>query len=258
MTTLNTDILPVVGQVYYRYLLAKILKPLYDGFCINYFFRRKLAVRSIENDEAARSVSWEQRRCRYPDEGLPIRLPHLKPVYPKHSYSACTVQCRRDAQIEACNCSSFFMPNTKPSEQCDFDGLACLHEQFSRLTVVKAEWSKRSGLYCKCPPSCTETDIAVVSDERVADIDERGVATVEIGLAFLPTERFRRNVVRTPLDLVGMKKHFSFFFKDTDILFSFSGKRCWFVFGCEYIELRRSFLLGIFKTNRRIYQNYSN
>lgn len=149
---------------------------------------------SIENDLAAREVSADRRRCKYPDEDPPS-------VYRHHSYSACTVQCRKNAQLAICNCTNFFMPNTSQSLHCGLEGLMCLHDHYGELSVLRAAWGSRSGLYCDCQPSCTETDISVIADDRVATVYSH--SKVEISLDFLPTERFRRNVVRGPLDLVG-------------------------------------------------------
>lgn len=67
--------------------------------------------------------------------------------------------------------------------------------------MLKASWSSRPGLYCDCLPSCTEAEISVVKDFKVTSAAE--FAAVHIELAFLPSERYRRNVVRGILDLVG-------------------------------------------------------
>lgn len=68
--------------------------------------------------------------------------------------------------------------------------------------VLKARWSQAYGLYCDCLPSCTEAEISVVKDFK--EPNTRKYSTVGIGLSTLPSERYRRNVVRGVLDLVGM------------------------------------------------------
>lgn len=73
-------------------------------------------------------ITPEKRRCRYSDEN------NLK-VYPYYSYSACTVQCRKDAQMRLCNCSNFFMPNTPEDEKCDLNGIICLNDKVNLLSV---------------------------------------------------------------------------------------------------------------------------
>lgn len=57
---------------------------------------------------------------------------------------------------------------------------------------------------CDCLPSCTEVDIGIVHDSRESIFDsDRRYSTIEIQLSALPTERYKRNVVRGRLDLVG-------------------------------------------------------
>ncbi|XP_028042914.1 sodium channel protein Nach-like [Bombyx mandarina] len=144
------------------------------------FHRRYIALRNIENDSGTRSIAPEKRKCRYNDE-------NFLDVYRHYSYTACTVQCRKDAQMRFCNCSNYFMPNVPEHLKCN---------------VLKAPWSSRPGLYCNCLPSCTEAEISVINDLKDATAED--YATVEIELAMLPSERYRRNVVRGILDLVDL------------------------------------------------------
>lgn len=119
------------------------------------------------------------------------------------------------------------MPNTPESLHCNIDGLKCLNEYYEELTVVIAPWSTgKKGVVCDCLPSCTEIDISVVYDARdkldgklarketafsclcfpmVFSIfgSSQPISKVQIGLAALPTERYKRNVIRGKLDLVG-------------------------------------------------------
>lgn len=117
-------------------------------------------MKNIENDEGIRDVSIDQRNCRYYDEN------NLN-VHKLYSYSACSVQCRKDAQLRMCNCTSHLMPNTDISMHCGMKGLICLNEHYEELSVVIAKWtSGRKGVVCDCLPSCTELDISVVLDSR--------------------------------------------------------------------------------------------
>lgn len=216
-------------------------------------YQRQIAVRNIENDPQTRAVSVQQRSCRFPDE-------NTLDVHRLYSYSACSVQCRKNRQLALCNCTSHLMPNTDRRFHCDMAGLRCLNDNYEELSVVIASWShERKGLVCDCLPSCTEIDVSVVHDARFnmdeaaaaededseekllrpvpvangtqdyddgsddgggEDDDEepvqmeairelprqsvaRPVAAVKIALAALPTERYKRNVVRGTLDLVG-------------------------------------------------------
>lgn len=51
-------------------------------------------------------------------------------------------------------------------DKCTLEGLVCLNQKFSDLSVMRPKWAKRSGLVCDCPPSCTETDITVLKDDK--------------------------------------------------------------------------------------------
>lgn len=52
-----------------------------------------------------KDVAIENRKCRYVDE-------NYLDVYEYYSYSACLVQCRKDAHFKTCNCTHHLMPNT--------------------------------------------------------------------------------------------------------------------------------------------------
>ncbi|CAG9829802.1 unnamed protein product [Diabrotica balteata] len=86
--------------------------------------------------------------------------------------------------------------------QCTLEGIKCLNEYYNEISVLKASWSNRTGLVCGCLPSCNEIELSVIRDDKVGIIND--FAVVELTLERLPTERFKRNVVRGKLDLVGM------------------------------------------------------
>ncbi|XP_077290852.1 sodium channel protein Nach-like [Arctopsyche grandis] len=172
LTSLQSDYFPVVENIQYR---------------------RHIAIRNIENDPNTRETTPIQRNCRFQDEN------NLE-VYPYYSYSACTVQCRKDHQKKFCNCTDHFMPNTEERDKCGLVGLVCLNQHYAHLSVMRPEWARRSGLICQCPPSCTEIDITVIKDDKKSRNAKSSL--VEIEMEYLPTERFKRNVVRSRLDLV--------------------------------------------------------
>lgn len=121
---------------------------------------RTISVRNIENDPLTRDVSVEQRNCRYNDE-------NILDVHKYYSYSACSVQCRKDKQLRMCNCTNHLMPNVPQSMHCHVEGLRCLNDHYEELAVVIAKWSVgKRGVVCDCLPSCTEIDIGVVHDTR--------------------------------------------------------------------------------------------
>lgn len=122
--------------------------------------RRHIAKRDIQNDEEIRDTKVSQRNCRFNDE-------NNLDVHRYYSYSACTVQCRKDKQLELCNCSSHLAPNTPSHQMCNMDGLECLNRNYEDLSVIIAKWSKsRRGLVCDCLPSCTEVDITTAVDSK--------------------------------------------------------------------------------------------
>ncbi|XP_041979423.1 uncharacterized protein LOC121733272 [Aricia agestis] len=156
-------------------------------------YRRYISIKNIENDAGARLIPPKKRKCRYTDE-------NILQVYPYYSYTACTVQCRKDAQVRMCNCASYFMPNVPEEEKCNMSGMECLSKNYPMFSSLKASWSPRVGLYCDCLPSCTEAEISTVKDFQ--EPLYLNYSRVHIELSTLPSERFRRNVVRGVLDLV--------------------------------------------------------
>ncbi|KAL0883199.1 hypothetical protein ABMA27_016636 [Loxostege sticticalis] len=158
-------------------------------------YRRLLTVRNIENDPLVVETTTKQRACRFHDE-------NEEGLYPYYSYSACTVLCRKRAQMESCQCNDHYMLGTREEEHCNLSGVACLHNLLSHLTTLKPHWASRPGLACDCLPSCNETEITVIKDAITHVKGNKKKAEVELVLAYLPTERFKRNVVRSRLDLV--------------------------------------------------------
>ena len=76
------------------------------------------------------------------------------------------------------------------------------------MSIVIAYWSKarkRKGLVCDCMPSCEEVDILMIHEARdnIYSGSNEPYSLIEVSLANLPNERFKRNVVRGKLDLVG-------------------------------------------------------
>ncbi|XP_031330649.1 sodium channel protein Nach [Photinus pyralis] len=156
-------------------------------------FKRSIVLEEIVNQLEVRDVSVEQRNCRFPEESDLA-------TYKYYSYSACNVECRKDAQLAKCNCTHHYMPNTDISKQCDIRGLECLNQHYNDLAVLRAHWANRPGLVCPCIPSCTDMEMTVIRDDKVGT--HHDWASVEIHLERLPSERFKRTVVRGKLDLV--------------------------------------------------------
>ncbi|EDS29204.1 pickpocket 13 [Culex quinquefasciatus] len=179
--------------------VPNLITPKSEVLLIDYYisYKRQISIKDIENDPETKQVSVEQRKCRFPDE-------NILDVHAYYSYSACSVQCRKDKQLKTCNCTNHLMPNSDPAQRCDMAGLVCLNTNYEELTIVIPSWSTgKRGVVCDCLPSCTEVDIAIVHDWRESIFNpEKRYSTIEIELSALPTERYKRNVVRGRLDLV--------------------------------------------------------
>ncbi|KAJ2949047.1 hypothetical protein O0L34_g5987 [Tuta absoluta] len=162
---------------------------------LGYNYRRQLAIKNIENDPLVEETFPGQRACYFHNE-------NKDGVYPYYSYSACTVLCRKKAQLKICNCTDHFMLGVTEDQRCNISGVACLHAHSAHLTLLKPPWATRPGLSCDCLPNCNETEITVIKDVQIPNRKNRKKTGVEVVLAYLPTERFKRSVVRSRLDLV--------------------------------------------------------
>ncbi|XP_027841882.2 sodium channel protein Nach [Aphis gossypii] len=178
----------VVDVPYYNTISTDILHAM-----MGIFKQYKFVIKDIENEDEVKFVGISQRRCRFPFEN------YLK-VSSKYSYSSCIVNCRRQKQLEMCNCTSHLMPNSKASEQCDINGLICLNTHYAELSVLKKKKSKRPGLECECVPSCIEAEINVITVESF--ITNENESIIQLMMDRLPAERLKRNVVRGRLDVL--------------------------------------------------------
>uniref|UniRef100_A0A182UG85 Uncharacterized protein n=1 Tax=Anopheles melas TaxID=34690 RepID=A0A182UG85_9DIPT len=129
-----------------------------------------IIVQSIANDPLVRTVDKSVRRCVFPDEGTDHR-------YAKYSYK-----------------------NDK-SPVCGYDGLNCLDQRdlmFPQTTIMQP-W-RTNGLVCDCFPSCTEHEIRIIG--RETDMEARTGRSVLIKVMSLPSQRYRRQIVREDIDVV--------------------------------------------------------
>lgn len=99
MTTLTTDVIQVTPRIKYRRFLAVKEIDNQPEVSVGPPFCYALLLFQVKD------VSIRQRKCRFSDES------DLN-VYRYYSYSACCVQCRKDAQLKICNCAHHLMPNT--------------------------------------------------------------------------------------------------------------------------------------------------
>ncbi|KAK9746739.1 Amiloride-sensitive sodium channel [Popillia japonica] len=211
LTTLQTDILQVTPHIhFYRLIAINELTTLQTDILQvtpHIHFYRLIAINEIDNQPEVKYVNVAQRNCRFMEENEGID------VYRYYSYSTCCVQCKETvaswkkmkasmkmAQLKTCGCVHHLTPRTPYEMQCTIEGLECLNDNYNNLAVLKASWSNRSGLVCECLPSCTELEIELVRDIKTGIHEE--YAIVEISLDRLPSERFKRNVIKGKLDLV--------------------------------------------------------
>ncbi|XP_055633056.1 sodium channel protein Nach [Toxorhynchites rutilus septentrionalis] len=163
-----------------------------EGYAGTIFF----TVKNIVNDPLVRTVDTEIRRCVFPDE-------ENDSGYPKYSYSVCVTECLKQAQIKLCNCChhNVITNDNDKSLICGYDGLFCLDQKdlmFPQTTIMQP-W-RTNGLVCKCLPSCSEHEIRVIGKQSV--IENRNDRSVSFKLLALPTQRYRRQIVRENLDVV--------------------------------------------------------
>nr|CAD7574043.1 unnamed protein product [Timema californicum] len=157
----------------------------------------KFQVKEIMNDPMLDEVSLEQRGCRFTTEN-----PHR--AYPYYSATACIIECQALAQLELCNCTHHFTTSSFGGNRCNLRGLSCLTEFADTIGNQKPEGSTdMDGLVCHCLPSCSEPEYTIVFN-NISLLEDYKFQNSKVYLQMesLPTERFKRNVVRTKLDLV--------------------------------------------------------
>ncbi|XP_066902904.1 sodium channel protein Nach [Halyomorpha halys] len=153
-------------------------------------------VNEIDNDAALSEVSVEQRNCRFP-------LENFLNLYDYYSYSTCVVNCRAKAQIDFCNCTHHFIPFQEGVKMCNIDGLTCLTDNSETLRALRTEDNDKKGLVCNCMSSCVEPEYTIIRKAQITNEDSLDNGTkVSVIMDTLPSQRFKRNVVRTRLDLV--------------------------------------------------------
>ncbi|XP_071445534.1 sodium channel protein Nach-like [Hetaerina americana] len=157
-------------------------------------------VKETENADGVEDLDVSQRRCRFPWE---------KPdgtilLYQQYSYSTCIVECHAAAQLDMCNCTDHFIPSPAGwNHTCTTEGLACLTKLQGTLRSLRTNWSNKAGLICDCDTGCLEPEYTIVQKSNFrqsTSLNETPMVTVK--MSALPSERFRRNIVRTRLDLV--------------------------------------------------------
>ncbi|XP_049958176.1 sodium channel protein Nach-like [Schistocerca serialis cubense] len=156
---------------------------------------RAFTVQEVFNERDVHDLSIGQRRCRFPYE-------NNLAVYDKYSYSGCIVQCRKDAMMKLCNCSTHQMPKARPEEHCNLREILCIGSHEDYLSVLRSSTGVRNALFCPCTTSCEDQIITSTYGSLTYNNSMELKSTLLLEQQNVPTERFKRYVVRGPLDMV--------------------------------------------------------
>lgn len=162
---------------------------------INYF---QINVQDVSNDPLLRNLKPSQRKCIFPDEAF-------ESAYAKYSYSVCTTECIKRAQLNACNCTHFnyIVDENDKTPECDYYGLICLENtDFIFPSSERLQPWRSNNLNCNCLPSCNEAQIKVVGKSSTLR-DDTHLRKVSIKVQSLPSHRYYRQVKRDTIDIFG-------------------------------------------------------
>lgn len=194
------------GKLYFEigapamvYVLAPQEVPTINTPEYNYFFMKpgrkvehRYSVKEVENDQGVHELTIKQRHCRFHYES------YDNGIYPYYAYSVCIAECRRNAQLDVCDCVTHQLPNNK--RVCNLTGMVCISDHHAYLSALRKKESSKNALLCICQQSC-ENQIITRTYGKVSSLKgEHGI--LEISLQSLPYERLKRIVVRSHLDMV--------------------------------------------------------
>ncbi|XP_039749324.1 sodium channel protein Nach-like [Pararge aegeria] len=155
------------------------------------------SVVDILNEPELSFIPPDVRQCRFPDES-----PDNIKGYHRYSYSVCIINCRIEAQIELCNCTSHLSPDEYKERYCDVRGLQCLTKHHATLKNLKVPGMNETGLNCDCLSSCVEPEYNTVAKKLIDCESNLKARKVKLILSNRPYERVARQVARTGLDLL--------------------------------------------------------
>ncbi|XP_065722952.1 pickpocket protein 19 [Drosophila suzukii] len=154
----------------------------------------------MTNDPDVREVDSKIRSCLFPDENPPTS------VYKAYSFSVCITECIRELQMKMCNCTAFmYNPNAdKRFPDCDLDGYFCLEKTraIKPDSRVLLSNNKRNNESCGCLPSCNDGDIYTIYEPNIMTRTGNKYFNVTLDMPFLPTDQYRRQAIRSRLDVV--------------------------------------------------------
>ncbi|XP_017007674.3 pickpocket protein 19-like [Drosophila takahashii] len=154
----------------------------------------------MENDPDVREVDSKIRSCLFPDENPKTSL------YKAYSFSVCITECIREMQMKLCNCTAImYNPNAdKRYPDCDLKGYHCLE----KMRAIKPDSrvllsnNKKNNESCGCLPSCNDGDISAIYEPTTIVRTGNKYFNATLDMPFLPTDRYRRQAIRTRLDVV--------------------------------------------------------
>ncbi|XP_066907455.1 sodium channel protein Nach isoform X2 [Halyomorpha halys] len=104
---------------------------------------------STYSTEATRTLSVQQRKCRFIEES---NL-EISPVY---SYRLCQSECRMHLSLKLCGCIPYFYRNTGKYKVCGPSGMNCLDKYKERLLKLR-DGNKRE--VCDCIQNCNFVNV---------------------------------------------------------------------------------------------------
>ncbi|XP_067618352.1 sodium channel protein Nach isoform X2 [Eurosta solidaginis] len=156
-------------------------------------------VMEVYNDDSVAQLPLDQRRCRFSHETT--EWGRKLGIYEFYSYPTCIVECGLALEMKYCNCSNHFIaPAVKYSggvtvSICDYYGLSCLTRHYEEMQ------SERKS--CDCISSCEEPEYNIVYSSTEDEFEsDKEVTQVQISLIDLPTLRYVRRSINTPVDLL--------------------------------------------------------
>ncbi|KAH8278370.1 hypothetical protein KR018_000551 [Drosophila ironensis] len=155
---------------------------------------------TMENDPDVHEIEPKIRSCLFPKENPPSS------VYRAYSFSTCISDCTRKIQMEKCNCTLFILnPDADPRyPDCDLDGLFCLEAMNVAKPDAKLLMNNNKGYKdsCGCLPSCNDGDIQAIYEANSVYIKGTTIRNITLSMPALPTDQYRRQALRTRLDVV--------------------------------------------------------
>ncbi|XP_063702433.1 sodium channel protein Nach-like [Culicoides brevitarsis] len=163
----------------------------------------------IESTENVERMPLSQRICLFPEE----RETEMSDDY---SFSNCLSECRANIVIKTCGCIPFYYPtfdeNVSRIPMCQLKDSPCLHknrglfqsiqvstEEFLRQQAENGNTTRKNGLECDCPPTCSSVTFDVErftgNITRHATLGNHSI--VHVYFSALTCIKYRRDIFMT-------------------------------------------------------------